>query len=46
MVLCVASDCVILYSRNMSTYNLNRVTEYYIIDLTADELTAEHMMTR
>ena len=45
-VLGVASDCVILYSRNMSTYNLNRVTEYYIIDLTADELTAEHMMTR
>ena len=46
MVLSVASDCVILYSRNMATYNVNRITEYYIIDLTADELTAEHMMTR
>lgn len=39
---CVASDCVILLSRDLSTYKADRVTNYYRIDLDADILKLEH----
>ena len=44
--LSVTSDTIIFFSKDMADYmNRNSTTTYYIIDLTAQELTVEHLAT-
>lgn len=41
LVQCVTSDSIILYSRDLSTYRTEPITNYYIIDLTTEDLAME-----